>query len=346
MSFDKIITPSRVYALDFSYWKKAAVRACFDKSQVHFVTHIRQVPAGATLAVWGRRSLPDLPEGVHVVRLEDGFLRSVGLGADLTRPVSWVVDRTGIYFDATRSSDLEELLLTTGFSAELCQRAAILRERLVAVGLTKYNLAGGSWQRPDTNRPVILVPGQVESDASLAYGAPGIKTNMGLLQAVRTAHPDAYLIYKPHPDVLAGLRAKGQSEDQALTWCDEQVTDVAMGALLQQVDEVHTMTSLTGFEALLRGKNVVCYGQPFYSGWGLTNDLIPVTRRTRTLSLDELVAGSLLLYPRYIGRANGQLITAEQALDELLAWREQAPAIETLWTRFKRIVLRFVVGVR
>ncbi len=346
MSLDTPLKPSRVYALDFSHWKKASLRSCFAGSQVRFVTQITQVPAGSTLAVWGCRELSGLADNVTVIRLEDGFIRSVGLGADLTRPVSWVVDRQGIYFDATRPSGLEELLLTTAFSDDLCRRAAQLRERLVAVGLTKYNLSGRRWQRPDTDRPVILVPGQVESDASLAYGAPGIKTNMELLQAVRAAHLDAYLIYKPHPDVLAGLRAKGQAEDQALTWCDEQITDVAMGELLPLIDELHTMTSLTGFEALLRGKKVTCYGQPFYCSWGLTTDLLPVARRSRRLTLDELVAGSLLLYPRYMSRTSGQLITAEQALEELLTWREQMPETATLWTRLKRIVLRLVVGVR
>jgi len=40
---------------------------------------------------------------------------------------------------------------------------------------------------------------------------------------------------------------------------------------------------------------------PFYAGWGLTTDLgqIPV-RRSRRLAIDELVAGALLLYPRYL----------------------------------------------
>jgi len=346
MSFDTPVIPPRVYALDFSHWKKASLRSCFAGSQVRFVTQIKQVPFGSTLAVWGRRELPGLADQVTVIRLEDGFIRSVGLGADLTRPVSWVIDRQGIYFDATQPSDLETLLLTTAFPDELCQRAARLRENLVAAGLTKYNVGAGGWQRPDNQRRVILVPGQVESDASLAFGAPGIKTNMGLLQAVRAAHLGAYLIYKPHPDVLAGLRAKGQAEDLARNWCDEQITDAAMGELLPQVDEVHTMTSLTGFEALLRGKKVTCYGQPFYSGWGLTADVMPLERRIRRLTLDELVAGSLLLYPCYISRTSGRLITAEQALDELLAWREQASATDTLWTRLKRIVLRLVVGVR
>ena len=155
------------------------------------------------------------PKDVRILRLEDGFLRSVGLGADLIRPLSWVVDGRGIYYDATRPSDLEHLLARYGIrSGDVGQRAACLRERIVAEGLTKYNVGISGWQRPSGAAKVILVPGQVESDASLVYGAPQIRSNIGLLQAVRQANPDAYIVYKPHPDVMAGLRAKGVGEDQ------------------------------------------------------------------------------------------------------------------------------------
>ena len=110
----------------------------------------------------------------------------------------------------------------------------------------------------------------MESDASIQRGAAGIKANLGLLKEVRGEDPDAYIVYKPHPDVVAGLRASGSGETNARVCCDEVVGDVAMGALLAQVDEVHTLTSLTGFEALMRGKKVVAYGMLFYASWGLT----------------------------------------------------------------------------
>jgi capsular polysaccharide export protein len=118
-----------------------------------------------------------------------------------------------------------------------------------------------------------------------------------------------------------------------------------MGELLPQVDELHLLTSLAGFEALLRGKPVTCYGQPFYAGWGLTTDLQQIERRSRTLQLDELVAAALILYPRYVGRSSGKLTTPEQALDELLAWRQQSGRHVTLWRRLKRVFLRRIVGV-
>jgi capsular polysaccharide export protein len=260
-----------------------------------------------------------LRANVQIIRMEDGFLRSVGLGAELTRPLSWVVDRRGIYYDATRTSDLEYMLEHECFNPELIARAAALRARVVAAGITKYNVSGQQWQRPTGKRLVVLVPGQVESDASLAFGAPNLRTNMALLRAVRQAQPDAYLVYKPHPDVIARLRKEGAEDGKAADWCDEVVTDVAMDELLNAVDEVHVITSLAGFEELLRGKRVVCHGSPFYAGWGLTDDVLMHPRRTRRLTLDELVAAVLILYPLYTGSSG--LVAPEQALDELEAWR-------------------------
>jgi capsular polysaccharide export protein len=281
---------------------------------------------------------------VKVIRVEDGFLRSVGLGAELVSPVSWVMDGRGIHYDATRESDLEHLLQTGEFSAELLERAARLRERIVAAGITKYNTGRGSWSRPFTPTRVILVPGQVESDASLLLGSPGIRTNLGLLRAVREANPRSYIVYKPHPDVAAGIRAGGVTEREALHWCNEVVPDVSVNMVLKEVDEVHVLTSLTGFEALLREKPVTCHGLPFYAGWGLTRDELTEPRRRRRLSLDELVAGALILYPRYVSRISGERVTAEAALDELLQWRERTPVGVRLWQYAWRFLLRLTMG--
>lgn len=335
-----------IYALEFSLWKRPHVRLFFQGRPVRFVANVDKVPPGESLIVWGMRDAGMLlPDGVRVLRIEDGFVRSVGLGADLIQPLSWVIDDLGIYYDATRPSRLERILVESAFDADVLQRAATLREKIVSSGLTKYNVGAGGFQRPPDGRRVILVPGQVESDASIAYGAPvgicPVRRNMDLLRAVREANAEAWLVYKPHPDVLAGLRLKGLEEDVALQWCDEQVSDVPMGELLGQVDEVHVITSLAGFEALLRGKHVVCYGHPFYAGWGLTTDRVPVARRTRQLSLDELVAGCLIMYPTYVSRVTQQFSTPEQALDELLAWRAQAGSGLPLWRKVLRLILQF-----
>lgn len=320
--------PATLYAAGFSFRKRRFVRSFLCGSEVRFIRDARRVAPDAALLLWGSRPPPPGHTG-PVVRVEDGFLRSVGLGAAFAPPLSWVIDGRGIYYDATRPSELEHLLQTMTFDAGLLARAGRLRAALVASGITKYNLGAPPWQRPPGTggRTVILVPGQVESDASIRCGAPGICTNLGLLQAVRVANPGAYVVYKPHPDVLAGLRAGGQGEADALAWCDEQVTAAPMDQLLAEMDEVHVLTSLAGFEALLRGKAVTCYGQPFYAGWGLTTDVIPPARRTRRVPLDALVAAALIVYPTYISRETGGFTTPERVIEELRQWRGETARI-------------------
>ena len=334
--------PPQLRAIGFSRWKKPIVRAFLGGSAVRFARPRDPLPVGGTVAVWGRRPLPvrgGPPE--RVLRLEDGFLRSVGLGADLVRPLSWVVDEQGIYYDATRPSTLESLLAGHAFDDALRGRARALRERIVALGLTKYNVGDGAWSRPPGVRRVVLVPGQVESDASLAWGAPGLRSNLDLLRAARASAPGAYLVYKPHPDVVARLRRAGAGEEQAAQFCDEVVVDRPMHRLLDAVDEVHVLTSLAGFEALLRGRHVVTHGQPFYAGWGLTEDRIPPVRRGRRLSLDELVAGALILYPSYLSPATGCFTTPERAIDDLVAWRRMGLTRMPLWRRMYRMLVSF-----
>jgi len=326
-----------VYAAGFSSWKKPIVRTFFSGSAVRFERRPQDAPAGTTVATWGMRPAV---EGRQTVRMEDGFLRSVGLGASLVRPLSWVMNRSGLYYYATAASDLEVLLQTTIFDDALLARARALRERIVAVGLTKYNVGQGNWQRPAGDERVVLVPGQVESDASLAHGAPGVRTNIGLLQAARAANPDAYLIYKPHPDVVAGLRKRGQGESEAHCLCDQVVSNLSISTLLDQVDAVHVMTSLTGFEALLRGKQVRCEGLPFYAGWGLTDDSHVCPRRLRRLTLDALIAGALILYPAYVSQVTSHFTTPERALEELLDWRASGPKNLPLWRRALRWLYR------
>ena len=351
-----------VYAIHISRRKRPILRKFLDGSQLQFVRSLRRVPAGATVAAWGRK-LSQAQEGqaatknLQLLRIEDGFIRSVGLGADLVQPLSWAIDNQGIYYDATQPSALEHLLQHHPFEAPLLARAQALRQQLIAAGITKYNVGSNPWLRPEKTQGqmVLLVPGQVESDASLKWGTQGIRTNMALLQAARQARPDAYIVYKPHPDVVAKLREPGHGEAQALHYCDEVVTDAAMHQLLTQVDEVHALTSLTGFEALLRGIPVQVYGCPFYAGWGLTQDVQTLgseaisygeqgaklrptlARRTRSLQLDELVAGALILYPTYISRITNRYTTPEQVLQELVLWREAQRADATPKTVAKRV---------
>jgi capsular polysaccharide export protein len=315
--------PAVLEAVGFPSLKRPAAKRFFQGSSLEFKSSLKKTSLGANLLVWGADyPARNSPEDGVVIRVEDGFLRSVGLGAGFVEPLSWVADTRGMYYDATRPSDLEHLLEAEEFSSSLIERAAKLRVRIVQMGITKYNVGTKPWSRPTSEGKIILVPGQVETDASIRLGSPIIKRNMDLLRAVRERRPDDYILYKPHPDVVAGLRLQKEDESPG-EWCDEIVNDTPMGRLLEDVDEVHVMTSLAGFEALLRGRHVETYGQPFYAGWGLTTDHLPIHRRTRRLQLDELVAGVLILYPIYVSRKTRSYTTPEEVLTELVEWNNQ-----------------------
>jgi capsular polysaccharide export protein len=281
-----------------------------DSARIAFARNEQQLAAlhpgpGDCLLHWGHPA-PDWLRGLaknaqaRLLHMEDGFIRSVGLGSDLVPPQSFVLDQRGLYFDPSCPSDLEEILNNTAFSDEELEQARRVRAFIVTHGITKYNiepLRPPRWE--SRGRPVLLVPGQVEDDASIIQGCATVRGNLALLEAARAARPDAFIVYKPHPDVLAGNRAGRAALVRALNVADHMETRVSLVNCIDACSEMHTMTSLSGFDALLRGKRVVVHGRPFYAGWGLTEDHLPIPRRQRRLSLDELVAGALLRYPLY-----------------------------------------------
>lgn len=292
-------------------WKRGRLQAVFGRQKPLLFRDDPTAAArlaqerGRGLLIWAGKEPPGLAApGLRVLRVEDGFLRSRGLGAALVPPLSLVTDDLGIYYDPTRESRLERLIqapMPPGGRA----RAEALIAAVVAARITKYNLAGGL---AVPLRPCILVPGQVEDDASIRLGTAAVATNLALLRATRAANPDAWLVYKPHPDVEAGLRPGAIAPAALAGLADDVATGGDTVALIEGCTAVWTMTSLLGFEALLRGKPVTCLGAPFYAGWGLTRDLGPVPeRRLRApdghpLPRPDLVAlvhAALIAYPRY-----------------------------------------------
>ena len=308
-------------------WKRAPLQRAFGRYRpVRFAegdAPARAQADGRRLMVWAGKITPQLA-AAGAVRLEDGFLRSRGLGAQLVPPLSLVTDDLGIYYDPTTPSRLEALIeasatLTPGDRA----RATRLVARLTRAGLSKYNTGGPLPAGLPAGRR-ILVPGQVADDASLIHGAGEVADNRALLTSVRAANPAAVILYKPHPDVEAGLRAGALPDAGDLA--DAVLTGVDPVAAIRAVDEVWTMTSLLGFEALLHGKAVTCLGTPFYAGWGLTDDrAMPCTRRSATPDLAALVHAVLIAYPRYIDPVTGLPCPVEVVVDRLERGEIPAP---------------------
>ena len=229
-------------------------------------------------------------------------------------------------------SDLEGLLQETNFPTDMLLRAATFRRGLVMAGLTRFQSTDNFWRRPVNFNRVILVVGEAEKNTRANADDECSRRNLVLLKTVCQSNPDAYIVYKPHPEVWANMQARGHSAKHLLLWCDECVGDVPMSQLLPKVNEVHVMSSLAGFEALIRGKKVSCYGQSFYAGWGLTTDMVPMLLRDRQISLDELVAGALFSYPRYMSRLAGRTSHVESALNNMGATRHERAVLSVALT--------------
>ena len=283
----------------------------------------RGLDSQSNIFIYGIVKVPNVEEyaknnGINRYRIEDAFIRSVSLGSGFAKPYSLSIDSRGIYFDPRKTSDLEYLLENYQFTNELKERAKRIRKLVVESKFSKYNHLKHTTIKIDKNRyeKVILVTGQVEDDMSIKYGAFGLN-NSDLLEMVKKNNPNAYIIYKPHPDVLSGNRVGHISKKITDRCADSIQTNISIDSCIEVSDEVHTLTSGAGFDALLRGKRVYTYGMPFYAGWGLTTDYRECKRRTRTLVLDELVAVTLILFPRYISPKTGKFCEVEQTLSEL-----------------------------
>ncbi|NNH86672.1 capsular polysaccharide biosynthesis protein [Acinetobacter terrae] len=338
--------PLKLTAYGFSAWKRKFIRdfLAFPKVKINFKNFFKPNQNDQILA-WGKKAKLLKDKGYkNVITVEDGFIRSIGLGASLIRPCSLVFDDVGIYYDATQPSKIENLLKTTELTSTQYERAQNLRDLLVELNISKYNVGvAKKLTKPSEDQKILLVIGQVEDDMSVQLGGVEIKTNLALLKEVRRNNSKAYIIYKPHPDVHAGLRVGKIEEQVVLQYANQIELDSSILECFEICDEVHTITSLSGFEALLRGLKVYCYGMPFYAGWGLTQDKFQCDRRNKNLDLDTLVYVTLVEYAVYnIEKTTSMNIPLVSPEDVILYIQSQMnfPA-ETSKETWKDIFLKF-----
>ncbi|MEQ8653016.1 MAG: hypothetical protein RIC87_11175 [Kiloniellales bacterium] len=353
----------RVLCVGFTRWKWPIMRRALAASprDVSFVSFEKLAQADVSaidrLAVWGKPTKPQMAEleakQRPLVYVEDGFLRSIGLGSDLTRPASLSVDELSLYYDATKPTRMERIILETRFDPAMLERAERLRQTILSARLTKYNIADPDL--PDikelaAGRRIILVPGQVPNDASITYGLVSVPDNRALLAGVRAENPDAFIVYKEHPDLISGNRKGRMDPAEVERVCDLYLEKGPILDLLDLADEVQVISSLSGFEALMRKKPVTCWGMPFYAGWGLTRDKVTVERRNRVLTLEELIAAALLLYPTYLDTVTLLPAEPEEAIQRLIerrnegetSWGTSAPR----WIRQARRLHRYLKAAR
>lgn len=262
-------------------------------------------------------------KGIPIFRMEDGFLRSSMLGAAHTTPYSLIVDSSGLHYDPSTPSDLEKILNQGGFSDDELSTAQSCLDMLGMLELSKYNPPTS--MSPDegrikTRRRVAVI-GQVDNDMSVRLGNPQSWSMIELIRLAKLENPDAEIIYRPHPDVYHGFqRSKFRSKSIAEI-CTVVSPQESLVDFFRTVDHVYTITSLSGLEALLRGIPVTVVGQPFYAGWGLTDDRAVIERRGVKRSLLELFTAAYLKYPRYLADPKNPAIGFKAAAFRIAADR-------------------------
>ncbi len=285
--------------------------------------------------------------GIPYLRLEDGFIHSLGQGVLGDQSCSLVQDTQGIYYNSRQSSDLESHILESdqNFTYEDSSRSKRAIARIVAANITKYNNASediSSCNLQEGNN--ILVIDQTAGDMSAVYGEATSDTFRLMLEAALQENPDASILVKTHPDVIA-RKKKGWlslSKDPRVCLISTSINPLV---LLKQVDHVYTATSQMGFEALLVGKPVSVFGVPFYSGWGLTDDradpnLEVFKRRSHSRTLEQLFSSAYIDYSTYIHPVSRDICQ----LEDIITYFESQGASETsslkesiihrLWRKF------------
>ena len=221
--------------------------------------------------IWGYKA-PDYfidyirEQELDIFFLEDGFIRSGPDDESGAPPLSIVIDSQAPYFDTTRPNDLTDLIANFDFGQDGYDEALAqeMLDHYVSHRVSKYNHQPYVNVAPIygiKNKKRILVLGQVSHDDSLKYGGGIGITLLDVVNKAIEENPAAQIIVKPHPMTLGD-----PSIVSALTELDCLILTQSIHLVdaLETVDHVYTITSLGGFEALLRGKKVTVLGRPFY----------------------------------------------------------------------------------
>ncbi|TGN52618.1 hypothetical protein E4L95_16210 [Paracoccus liaowanqingii] len=236
------------------------------------------------------------------------------------RAFGFIIDDMGYYFDSRQPSRVEKTLNDGNFNLSEIEmkRAKSLISKICAESITKYNkyVSECGYKLEDG---AILVIDQKKGDASIEFAGAHDNTFLEMMDKAVAENPDKPIYFKRHPDSIhRNMNSYRDRRRQAIIILPDEVS---IGAVINQCDTIYTVSSQVGFEGLLRGKKVVTFGAPFYSGWGLTDDRMPITRRSTKRNIEELFHVSCIKNSIYFDSDTGKIIEMEEAIDMALQMR-------------------------
>lgn len=336
--------PDLPYALAFGFngWKYGFVADYCKDIRVAFASRkflglraylaaTQMKPRPHRIYVWGYTDPKWLApfakrHGIPLIRVEDAFLRSAELGANHTTPYSLIFDSKGLYYNSSEPNDLSDILMQHPFATDerLMEDAKSALKLLIDNELSKYNFphmqTTPKTLRVKTVRRVLVI-GQVDNDAAIRMGNPQGWRMSDIIRLARLENPAAEILYRPHPEIYRGFQKTRFKAEHVGGIVEVVSPDSPIMDILGTVDQIYTISSLSGLEALIRGIKVTTLGTPFYSGWGATDDRA-TEYKGRTLSPLEIFAGAYLLYPRYLVDGDDVISSVRSTVFRIVGDRE------------------------
>lgn len=256
--------------------------------------------------------------------LEDGFIRSQGLWTDPNEPtLSVIMDSRAVYYNSLQPSLLEEILNSDfEFTPAQIERARVVIAEIIRNKISKYNHAPvvDLDFRVEGKRAILIVD-QKAGDMSIKYGSATDDSFLKMLKTAMDFGDDVEIIIKQHPCAISGSPDEAHFTVSSLGAAASRdnvhlvAFDVNPYSLINAVDEVWVVSSGMGFEALMAGKKVRCFGVPFYANWGVTQDYVEVPRRQNKRSVEEIFYAFYVMLSRYVDPRTGRLCEVETLVD-------------------------------
>ncbi|MGR7994414.1 capsular polysaccharide export protein, LipB/KpsS family [Xanthobacter sp. ZOL 2024] len=298
------------------------------------VAHLKPIASVDLFLRWGVAESPEVAAQAEAARALGRSTASLAAGligapeGEEAPSLSIVLDERTAYYDARQPTRLERWLAAgPDLTAEARARARAVIDQMVRLRVAQDNVAP---DRPlsvgTAGRRKVLVVDQPLSDPLVAAGGVDATAFPRMLQEVVATCGDCDILLKRPSSPAAGAPVSHLDAGQlaALGLADKVLViedDIHAYALLDQVDEVFVVTAQLGFEALLAGKRVHCFGLPFYAGWGLTEDCITLERRGRARDLEAVFHAAYIAHSRYFHPERRAVAEVEDLIDYIAARR-------------------------
>lgn len=259
--------------------------------------------------------------------------------------------QSDVYYNFKKESNIESLLRSNWIPLEQDWNTANLALQMInKYGITKYSEyppVPDSVILSASNQNILLVDQPVDDD-SVLLGSANEQTFNDMLLYAFDNYQYANIYVKLHPDTIDGkkegylknlLKKHGLNDHPSIHVIDYHCN---ITSFFHFVQEVFVVSSQVGFEALLRNKNVRCFGMPFYSGWGLTNDMQVLTDPRPQRSTIDIFVALVLQYTLYLNpftNKKGTILDVLEyiALQQRHSNRKNVVFYNTEFSEFKNI---------